>query len=57
MSKKTKRNANYNKYNHGYKNTHNYKESPELTQSYWPGDSQITTHIRYLQWKLRIVDI
>jgi hypothetical protein len=29
MSKNTKRNANNYKYNHGLKNIHNYKQSPE----------------------------
>jgi len=57
MSKKTKRNANTIKYNHGLKNTHNYKESPKSHKVTDIANSHITTHIRYIQWKLGIVDI
>ena len=35
MYKKTKRNTNNNKYNNGLKCTHNYKQSPYHSQSYW----------------------
>jgi len=35
MSYNKKRNASSIKYNHGYKNTHNYKQSSERSQRYW----------------------
>jgi len=37
------------KYKHGINNTHNYKLSPDHSQSYWL--------LRYLHWILRIAEI
>jgi len=35
VSKKTKPNANNIKHNNGLKHIHNYKRSPDQSQSYW----------------------
>ena len=49
MSKEMKRNANNIKYNYGINNAHNYRQSPEQSQSCWL--------LRYLHWKIWISDI